>query len=242
MHQLIELIARPETRAQFCILFVVLALAALPLNADTTLVTNFPATTSTGEAWATGGGGESGNAVGFVNPFSSSYALTQIQVVDNFYSSSPDGGAFNDLDVGLWQSTTNNLNTATELEAWVLTPTLPAPNAPALFTLTPSSSTTPSVTPTLNPSDFYFITETVPEDGANTAEWGWQWNNESTPQTGYYSEFAGESWFAEGGTTPVFSVNGNPITSTVPEPGSYAGFLGVALMGALVLKRRNIAA
>jgi hypothetical protein len=50
-------------------LLVVLALVCLPLMADTTLVTNLPATTDTGDSWATGGSGESGNAVGFVNPF-----------------------------------------------------------------------------------------------------------------------------------------------------------------------------
>jgi len=241
MSQIVKPIIRREHGGQLLTLLAVLALASLPLSADTLLVSNFPYQTSTGDAWGTGGSGESGNAVSFVDPFASSYSLTQIQVADNFFTASPDGGSFNNLNVGLWQNTTDNLNSATEVESWVITPSLPPSQTATLFNLTPASSTTPTVTPTINPSDFYFITETIPEDGSNTAVWGWQQNNESpTPQTGYLSEFAGGAWFAETGTTPAFTVSGNPISSTVPEPRSYAVLLAVALVGMLILKRRNL--
>jgi hypothetical protein len=99
--------------------------------------------------------------------------------------------------------------------------------------------------PVINPSDFYFITETVtpdPTDGATQAEWGFQVNNLTPLQTGFYSEFAGGAWFAvtgDGATTPVFSVSGD----SVPEPRSSAALLAAGLAGMLVLRRsRNASA
>jgi hypothetical protein len=136
------------------------------------------------------------------------------------------------------------LNSATELESWVITPSLPPSQTAVLYTLTPGTSTTPTITPTIAPGENYFITETLEEDGANTAVWGWQQNNLSpTPETGYYSEFAGNPWFAETGTTPAFTVSGDLIVaSAVPEPRSYAALLGAALVGILIMRRRNAAA
>ena len=82
--------------------------------------------------------------------------------------------------------------------------------------------------------------------GATQATWGWQQNNESpTAQTGYFSEFAGGSWFAETGTTPAFTVSGTPYVPPapgVPEPRSYALLLAAAFMGILILRRRRNAA
>jgi hypothetical protein len=245
MSEVIQRIVRSEHRP-FVSLLAVLALAALPLSAST-LVSNFPYQTDTGDAWETGGSGESGNAVGFT--VSSSYSLTQLQVADNFFTASTDGGIYNNLNVGIWQSTTDNLNSATELESWVITPSLPPSQTAELFTLTPGTSTTPAITPVMNDSDFYFITETVipdPSAGATQATWGWQQNNESpTAQTGYFSEFAGGSWFAETGTTPAFTVSGTPYVPPapgVPEPRSYALLLAAAFMGILILRRRRNAA
>ena len=242
MFEIIQGLVALGDRARLAPCLVVLAVAALPLSADTLLTSNFPYTTDTGEAWATGGSGESGNAVGFTDPSAtSSYSLTQIQVADNFSSQDPNGGAFNDLIVGLWSSATD-LNSATELESWIVTTNVMG--TPELFTLTPGTSTTPTVTPTIAPGVNYSITETVPEDGMNTAEWGWQWNNMSpTPELGYYSEFAGAPWFAETGTTPAFTVSGDLIVpSEVPEPRSYAALLGAAFAGILMLRRRRNAA
>jgi hypothetical protein len=245
MHQITELIVRSETRTRLCSLFVVLALAALPLSADV-LVTTFPSTTSTGDGYGTGGSAESGNAVSFV--VGSAYSLTQIQLEDNFFTAATDGGIYSNLNVGLWQNTTDSPNGATELEAWTVLPLSPAQTA-ELITLTPSSSTTPSVIPDFNSSDFYFITETVipdPTAGATQGDWGWQANNQTpTPATGnLFSEFGGMPWFPEGSTavTPSFSVSGNAISSTVPEPRSYAALLGAALVGVLLLRRRKVAA
>jgi hypothetical protein len=215
-----------------------LVLAALPLSGGTLLVSNFgPGNTfdpSTGDSWATGGGNESGNAVGFVDPTSSTYNLTQIQVADNFFIPSTDGGMFDNLNVGIWQNTTNDLNGATELESWSLTTS--TLQTAQLFTLTSL------LNPAINPADFYFITETVtpdPSAGATQAEWGWQWNNLNPIATGYYSEFAGGSWFPEMGPTPVFSVSGNLSPSTVPEPQSYVALLALGLVGMLILRHRQ---
>jgi hypothetical protein len=237
MSEITQPIFRAEQPARCRSLLVLLALAALPMSADTVLVTNFGPgdsyDTSSGDAWATGGSGESGNAVEFQNPFSSSYLLTSIQVADGFSSADPDGAAFNDLNVGIWQSTTDNLNDATELQSWsVAAPSAGSPSQ--VYSLTSASPTI------INPSDYYFITETLTPDGSNTAEWGWNVNNLTPTETGYLSEFAGGRWFSETGDTPVFSVSGTVIPpSGVPEPRSYAAILGAGLLGLLVLRRRR---
>jgi hypothetical protein len=131
MFEITRRIVRLERRARFRGRMIVsfLVVAALPLSAGTLLVSNFgPGNTydtSTGDAWATGGSGESGNAVGFTDPSAFlSYALTQIQVGDNFYTASTDGGVYNDLNIGFWQST-SDLNSAAELESWVVSPASP---------------------------------------------------------------------------------------------------------------------
>lgn len=243
MFEIIRRVVALGDRARLAPCLVVLAVAALPLSADTLLTSNFPYTTDTGEAWGTGGTGDSGNAVIFTDPSgTSSYDLTQIQVADNFFTPDPNGGAFNDLLVGLWSSPTDlNDPAATELESWVVTTTVL--QTPELFTLTPGTSTTPAVTPIIAPGENYFITETVPDDGTNTAGWGWQQNNLPTPETGYFSEFSGGAWYAETGTTPAFTVSGDLIVpSGVPEPRSYAILLGVAFAGILIVKRRRNAA
>ena len=245
MFEIIRRLGALGNRARLAPWLVVLAVAAFPLSADTLLTSNFPYTTDTGEAWATGGSGESGNAVGFTDPSgTSSYALTQIQVADNFFTADPDGGTFNNLLVGLWSSPTDlNDPAATELESWVITPSLPPSQTAELFTLTPGTSTTPTVTPTIAPGENYFITELVPDDGANTAVWGWQQNNLPTQELGYFSEFSGGAWFTETGATPAFTVSGDLIPpSTVPEPPSYAALLGAAFVGILILRRRRNAA
>ena len=213
----------------------ILALTALPLSAGTLLVSNFgPGNTydtDTGDAWGTGGDGQSGNAVGFVDPFSSSYALSQLMVADNFFTASTDGGIYDLLNVGFWASSTDDLNSATEEESWTISTGVM--QTAELFTL--NSVLNPSITP----SGFYFITETVipdPSPGATQATWGWQWNDLTPPQTGYDSEFSGGSWFAETGTTPVFSVSGNLVTT--PEPRSSAALFIVAMAGIWMLRRR----
>jgi hypothetical protein len=247
-------------------LLVVLALAALPLGADTIIATDFgPGNTydsSTGHSWTTGATGDSGNAVGFVDPFALSYSLTQIQVADNFFESATDDGidpTLDNLNVGLWASPTDlNDPGATELESWSVSTSDFA--TPEIFTLTPGSSTTPGFTPDINPGVNYFITETVPSDPggpADNAVWGWQWNSLTPLQTGFYSEFSGGSWFPEIETvaeaaldgsqaaiTPAFSVSGDPIlASPVPEPRGYAALLAAGFLGILMAlkRRRNVA-
>jgi hypothetical protein len=218
-------------------LAVSLLLSALPLGASTLLASNFgPGETyaiSTGDAWATGDGGDSGNAVGFTDPNSSYYTLSQIVVADNFFTPSADGGIYNDLNVGLWQSSTDNLNGATELETWaVTTGTL---QTAMLFPLTSV------LNPVIDPTQFYFITENVtpdPTPGANTATWGWQQNSLTPAQMGYFSNFNGGGWFVETGTTPVFSVSGDLVTSGVPEPRSSA-LLAAGFAALLILRARH---
>jgi len=103
--------------------------------------------TDTGDAWATGGSGQSGNAVSFSDSFTDPCTLNTIEVADNFSSSNPDatsGNGLNDLVVG------SDLNSATELETWTIPPPALA-STPELFTLTPASASTPSMIPVILP-------------------------------------------------------------------------------------------
>lgn len=217
-------------------------MTGLPLRADTIISTNFstsnpPYDPSTGDAWGTGGGADSENAVGFTSPFSTPYLLSQILVPDNFAQNSTDGGVYNDLNVGIWVNTTNNLNGATELQSWSISPSGSAPQSPQLYTLTSATTTL------INPGDFYFVTESVLADpGGTTAEWGWQQNNLSPVEDGYYSYFPGPdaSWFEETGATPAFEVTGNPyVASTVPEPRAYAFLLAAVFATLLTFRLRK---
>jgi len=216
---------------------VILALTALPLSASSLLLSNFGTgyTYQTGgsDAWVVGNGG-TGTAVGFQNTeFTNAVSLAQIDVADTFFAgaSSP---LYDNLTVGIWQNTTDSLTGATELESWtVLASSMSLGGPPQVITLT---STT---TPTINTTDFYFITETVPTDpaqGATQAEWGWQWNNQG--KTGYLTEStAAGPWVAGTGTgeaTPAFDV-----FVSAPEPRTTAALLAVGLVGMLILRRRR---
>lgn len=241
-----------EHPAKFGSILVVFALAALPLSADI-IAGNFGPgntfdNTSTADSWTTGGDGNSANAVGFVNPYATAFTLTQIQVADNFFEGSTDGGIYDALNVSLWESPTDlNDAGASELESWSVSTADFA--TPEIFTLTPGSSTTPGFIPDIDAGVNYFITETVlPDPGGDEAVWGWQWNSLTPLQTGFYSEFSG-NWFPETATvaqngfpaaiTPVFSVSGDPIlVSPAPEPRSYAALLAAGFLGLLLVSKR----
>jgi hypothetical protein len=258
MSDIVQRIFRRELRARFQSLLGILALAALPLSADTILVStlstaNPPFDSATGDSWAVGTSGNTELAVGFQDLSSLSYLLTQIQVADNFSVSDPNSittPALNNLIVGLWQSTTDDPNNATELQSWNITAPSATGNPGQLYTL---NSAVPTV---INPTDFYFITENVTPDGANTAEWGWQENNLTPMQIGlYFGTFGTPGSFGFANTpctnpgpctaandpdasgTPAYSVSGTAITAT-PEPRSYAAILGAGLLGLLFLKNR----
>jgi hypothetical protein len=160
-------------------------------------------TSGTGNAWATGGPGNSENAVSFVVPTGQDYILDQILVADNWFSGSSS------LNVGIYSG--SDPNTASLLESFDI-PTSATPQfASTLFTLTSV------LRPTLISGNSYVIEETI-GDCAGMAScgttWGWQFNDLTPQQTGYFSEFPGGSWFTETGVTPAFEVTG----SAVPEP------------------------
>ena len=234
-----------------------LALAALPLTASTVFVSTLstqtpPFDNATGDAWSVGGSGNAALAVGFQNPSASSYLLTQIQVADGFAISDPNSSgnpALNNLIVGIWQNTTNDPNTATELQSW----TISAPGStgnPQLYTLTSVVSTI------INPADFYFVTESVTPDGTNTGEWGWQENNLTPMQIGLYfgtTGVAGSFSYSDipctnagpctaandpdASGTPAYSIAGNAVTA--PEPAG-ARILGMGLLGLLIVRTHRI--
>jgi hypothetical protein len=240
----------------------ILGVTALPVRADTilasTLSTSVPSfDPGTGDSWQVGLASNTELAVGFQDPSASlSYLLTQIQVADNFSVSDPNSGAspaLNNLIVGLWQSTTNNPNTATELQSWNIAAPGATGNPGQLYTLTSASPTI------INPTDFYFLTENVTPDGANTAEWGWQENNLTPMQIGlYFGTFGTPGSFAFGNTpctnpgpctagndpdadgTPAYSVSGNVVTT--PEPHNAALFGGAILILLILSRRRNVLA
>lgn len=239
-------------------LLAILVLATMPVRADTILASTLSASVpsfdpATGDAWQVGLASNAELAVGFEDPSASlSYLLSQIQVADNFSVSDPNSStspALNDLIVGIWQSTTNDPNTATELQSWNITAPGATGNPGQLYTLTSALPTT------INPGDFYFITENVTPDGANTAEWGWQENNQTPFQIGlYFGTFGtpGSFFFAnnpcadpatctaitdpDASGTPAYSVSGNAIAT--PEP-RYAALLGGAIVTLLIWSRRR---
>lgn len=248
---------------------VVAAFTVLPLSADViatdlnTSVSPYYAT-NTGDAWTVGGNPDGEIAVGFIDPSAvSSYSLTQIQLADNFFTPDPNGtvaNGLNNLMVSLWASPTNlNSPSATVIESWNILPPLTLAT-PQLFTLTPSSSTTPSIDPVISPSENYFITESVAPDSLNTAVWGWQENILAPLQIGFYAApYSTPASFSLSDTpcdpaaactaenpsdpsgTPAFSVSGVVVTqSAVPEPRDYAGLLAVWFAGILLLRRRTI--
>jgi hypothetical protein len=106
-------------RRWVCLLGV-FALAALTVSADTIssdLSTQVPPfDPGTGDSWAVGTSTNIELAAGFQDPSATvSYLLTQVQVADNFSAADPDASgnaALNDLVVGIWQSTTNDPNSA----------------------------------------------------------------------------------------------------------------------------------
>jgi hypothetical protein len=237
-----------------------LTLSALPAGAATLVDGNFstqtpPYETDTGNAWSVGGPGLTEIAVGFQDPSATtSYLLNQIQVADNFSISDPNASgnaSLNDLTVGLWQAATNDPNAATLLQSWTIAPP-GAPGAPGTaFTLN-------SATPTsIGPGLFYFITETTANDGANTAEWGWQENNLTPMQIGYFSGTNGTPGsydFQNNGCTvdpctatndpnasgtPAFVVTGDAIVNT-PEPATWGLLAAAGAFAALVGRKRLI--
>jgi len=243
-------------------LIAILAIAALPVRADTVLASTLstsvpPFDPATGDSWQVGLSSNTELAVGFQDPSASlSYLLSQIQVADNFSVSDPNSGtnpALNNLIVGLWQGTTNDPNTATELQSWNITAPGATGNPGQLYTL-PSASPT-----TIKPGDFYFITENVTPDGANTSEWGWQENNLTPFQIGlYFGTFGtpGSFSFADNpcadpatctaitdpnaSGTPSYSVSGNAVTT--PEPRNAPLFGGAILILLILSRRRNVLA
>jgi MYXO-CTERM domain-containing protein len=229
-----------------------LAISVLPLRGDTTISSNLNTSpplfdSNTGDAHQVGLASQAEVAVGFQDPSASlSYLLTQLQVAANFSVSDPNSStnpALNDLIVGLWQNTTNNPNTATELQSWDITAPGMTGNPGQLYTLTSAMTTI------IKPNDFYFITENVTPDGSNTAEWGADVNNLSPPQDGlWYGTFGTPNSFSfqqDSGSctdatcsdaTPAYSVSGTAVTT--PEPNGY-GLMLLAGLGALLALRRR---
>jgi len=255
MSQIISRVFKVDARC--CGLVVMFALGATHVSASTiasTLSTQTPPFDSTtGDAWQVGLASNAELAVGFQDSSSQSYLLSQIQVADNFSVSDPNSAsdsALNDLIVTLSVNTVNDPNTATLLQSWNITAPSETGNPGQLYTL---SSVTPTI---ISPGEYYFISENVTPDGANTAEWGWQENNLTPMQIGlYFGTYGTPDSFSYGDNpctepgpctamndpdasgTPAYSVSGTAVTT--PEPGNYAIVLGTAFACILILKRRG---
>jgi hypothetical protein len=208
----------------------VLVLAELPLRASTMIVSDFGPGNSynvnTSDFWAEPSAPEVGDPIGFIDPSNMYYTLIQIQVGNNLVSGATAGGGYNAMNVGFWESSTNNLSSAVEVESWNLL--TPAMQQSDIFTLTSD------VNPIIKPDEYYFITENVlpdPTPASAQALWAWQWNtitraeNESNVQSD------------DGGPDgpSIFAISADPDD---PEPQN--ALLVAAGMGVLFLlaKRR----
>jgi hypothetical protein len=161
--------------------------------------------TGTGNSWANGDGPNSANAVSFVVPTGQNYILHQILVADNWFTGTGS------LNVDLYSG--SNPNTAMLLESFVIPTSSTTQFASVLFTLTSP------IQQLLVGGNTYLIEESIGACGTAltcATTWGWQWNNLSPAQTGFYARLGSGSWFAETTTTPAYAVTAAPV----PEPGS----------------------
>jgi hypothetical protein len=162
-------------------------------HCSTTLVSNFgPGDSyqnSTGTGWATGDGGNSSNAVAFVNTSGTVSTLKQFRFAANWFA------GINTLNVDFWGDS-DDLNTASLLESFTFS--ADAFRVPQVFTAVST------LHPALLPGNTYFITLSVP--GAPATDWGWQWNNQG--QNGsWWARFGSDPWFMETtAVTPAFDV------------------------------------
>jgi hypothetical protein len=231
-----------------------LPLCVLPAGATTLLASTFstqvpPYETDTGNAWAVGGSGLTAIAVGFQDPsLTTSYSLSQVQVAGNFSIADPNASSnpsLNNLNVGLWQSATDDPNAAVLLQSWSIAPPGATGNPGTTFTL---NSTKPT---TISPGLFYFLIESTTNDGANTAEWGWQENNLTQMQIGYFAGTNGTPGSfglannpctvdpctatndPDASGTPAYLVTGDAVTAT-PEPASWGLFVSACAFAAII--------
>ncbi len=176
--------------------------------------------TNPGDYWVTPSNPVVGDPIGFIDPSNTYYSLMQIQIATDLAIGAGTAAAYNEVSVGFWESPTNNLSGAVEVESWNLVTPANQPNA--IYTLTSSAN------PIIKPDEYYFITENVlpnPGPAAAQSAWGWQWT--TIPES--------ENEDAEPGMPPIFAISGDP---DAPEPRS-AWLVAAGIAGFLILQARR---
>jgi len=218
--------ANPQKRREGLIALCFLLLAATSANASTMLVSNFGPgniyNANTADFWVTPSNPVVGDPIGFVDPSNSYYNLVQVQVGADLVTGATKNGVYNEVNVGFWESPTNNLNDAVQVQSWNFV----TPSQSSLYTLTSNGDIV------IKPGQYYFLTGNVlpsPIPATAQALWAYQWG---TPETVTQTEAPGQS-----GYIPIFAIS---VAADDPEPQTVLlAAAGLALV-ALAAKRRGL--
>ncbi len=215
-----------------------LTLPALPLAAQTTLVSNTAQTPANGHYWV----GPDGLAINNSSAASftvgsTPFSLTQVTLV----FADQVGSAPQNFQLKLAASSPalENVSDQTVFPTTILA-TFSGPHNPTIagnyaYTLSGGYSLVSGTT-------YWIVASTADGSASNYFRWSMTDSDDQTSSTGATIGNFGRSFYANGnsfvsGNTPLFTVYGN--ASAIPEPSTYAMLAGAAVLGLAAWRRRR---